>query len=67
MPSSCRRDRIGKAALEFVVRAELDRLKVAVQLDWRDGGRSPVSQPNVIVFEFERPIRFEPVLDAYPS
>ena len=65
MPSSCRRDLVGKAALKFVVRTELDHLKVAVQLDRRIGGRSPASQPNVIVFEFERPIRFEAVFDTH--
>src|SRR5262245_55280436 len=51
MRSSCRRDLVGKATLKFVVCTELDHLKVAVQLEWRDGGRNPASQPNVIVFE----------------
>src|SRR5215475_1984667 len=67
MPGRCRRDRIGKPALEFVVRTELDHLKVAVQLDWRSGGGSPVSKKNLVVFEFKGPVRLEAVLDTYSS
>src|SRR5262249_10623912 len=57
-------DRIGNAALELIIQTEFDHLNVAVQLYRRDRGRSPVRQQNLIVFELDRPMRFEAILDA---
>jgi len=64
-PGAGRRERVGKPAFEFVVRTELNHLKVAVQLDGWGRGGSPVFEENLIVFEFYRPVRFEAVLDAH--
>src|SRR5262249_40352587 len=58
---------IRSTALELVVHTQFDHLGIAAPVHGGDGGCSPVSQLEIVVFELDGPVGFEPVFDASPQ
>ena len=52
-----------RRALELVVDTRFDHLDIAAPRPGGDSGRRPIPKRQVVVFELDRPVGFEPVFE----